>query len=108
MIFRLSVSSAVSTFFMTWLSTKGPFLSDRGNALPPLWRNYFLLLMISLSLTLRPRVLYPLVGTPHGVTGWRPPEDLPSPPPMGWSTGFMATPRTWGRLPCQRLRPALP
>src|SRR5439155_434018 len=28
--------------------------------------------------------------------------------PSGWSTGFMATPRTFGRRPFQRLRPALP
>ena len=35
-------------------------------------------------------------------------EVLPSPPPSGWSTGFMATPRTWaGRLPFQRFRPGL-
>src|SRR5438874_13773039 len=25
-----------------------------------------------------------------------------------WSTGFIALPRTAGRLPCQRLRPAFP
>src|SRR5262249_41784681 len=54
------------------------------------------------------RVRLPSVGTPHGVTGWRPPFDLPSPPPCGWSTGFIAEPRTVGRLPSQRLRPALP
>ena len=47
-------------------------------------------------------------GLPHGDTGCRPPDDLPSPPPSGWSTGFMATPRVWGRTPFQRLRPALP
>src|SRR5919109_3988917 len=62
---------------------------------------------LSDSLCLR-RVGLPSVGTPHGVTGWRPPLDLPSPPPCGWSTGFMADPRTDGRLPRQRLRPALP
>src|SRR6266571_270627 len=45
---------------------------------------------------------------PHGLVGWRPPEDLPSPPPSGWSTGFMATPRTDGRLFSHRARPALP
>src|SRR5207244_4628298 len=45
---------------------------------------------------------------PHGLVGWRPPEDLPSPPPSGWSTGFMATPRTEGRFPRHRLRPAFP
>jgi hypothetical protein len=27
---------------------------------------------------------------------------------MTWSIGFMATPRTVGRMPSQRLRPALP
>src|SRR6266700_48251 len=47
-------------------------------------------------------------GLPHGDVGFRPPEALPSPPPSGWSMGFIATPRTLGRLPCQRLRPALP
>ncbi len=47
-------------------------------------------------------------GLPQGDTGCRPPEDLPSPPPRGWSTGFMATPRVWGRTPFQRLRPAFP
>src|SRR3954452_338650 len=45
---------------------------------------------------------------PHGDVGWRPPELLPSPPPSGWSTGFIATPRVCGRTPFQRLRPALP
>src|SRR5213596_1961604 len=62
---------------------------------------------LSDSLCLR-RVRLPSVGTPHGVTGCRPPLDLPSPPPCGWSTGFIAEPRTAGRLPSQRLRPALP
>src|SRR5438093_6050589 len=63
---------------------------------------------MNLSVLLRFRVLYPLVGSPHGDTGWRPPDVLPSPPPSGWSTGFIATPRTCGRLPSHRLRPALP
>ena len=45
---------------------------------------------------------------PHGETGGRPPDDLPSPPPSGWSTGFIATPRTLGLMPSQRLLPALP
>src|SRR5687767_5296215 len=54
------------------------------------------------------RVFLPLVGLPHGVTGCRPPEVRPSPPPCGWSIGFIATPRTLGRQPSQRFRPALP
>ena len=48
------------------------------------------------------------VGTPHGVTGWRPGVVEPSPPPCGWSTGFIAVPRVCGRTPMWRLRPAVP
>src|SRR5215211_7842486 len=50
----------------------------------------------------------PSVGLPHGVTGDRPGVLLPSPPPCGWSTGFMTVPRTVGLMPRCRLRPALP
>lgn len=39
------------------------------------------------------RVFLPLVCTPHGLWLMRP-FCLPLPPPCGWSTGFMATPRT--------------
>src|SRR6266853_1662898 len=45
---------------------------------------------------------------PQGEVGGRPPDVLPSPPPSGWSTGFIATPRTRGRRPSQRVLPALP
>src|SRR5215472_17827 len=69
---------------------------------------YFRRRTINLLVRLLRRVLYPFVGTPHGVTGWRPPDVLPSPPPCGWSTGFIATPRTLGRLPSHRDLPALP
>src|SRR5689334_17901614 len=65
-------------------------------------------LTIILSVRLLLRVLNPRVGCPHGVTGCRPPEVFPSPPPCGWSTGFIETPRLCGILPSQRLRPALP
>src|SRR3954463_5268561 len=67
------------------------------------WRDRMIILSVALLL----RVRAPLVGLPQGVTGWRPPEVRPSPPPCGWSTGFLATPRVSGRLPIQRLRPAL-
>src|SRR5436305_10360776 len=67
------------------------------------WRLEMMNLVVDLFL----RVFLPLVGLPHGVTGWRPPEVRPSPPPWGWSTGFLATPRVSGRLPIQRVRPAL-
>ena len=54
------------------------------------------------------RVGKPFESWPHGDEGCPPPEVFPSPPPIGWSTGFIATPLTRGRRPFQRLRPALP
>ena len=54
-------------------------------------------------------VLTPSARLPHGVRGAsRPTGDLPSPPPCGWSFGFMTEPRTVGRVPNQRVLPALP
>src|SRR5205085_6574923 len=101
-------SFIVSIFWSRRSSTNGPFLELR--LMPYLFSLPRLRLRtISLSDSLCfERVRLPSVGTPHGVTGWRPPFDLPSPPPCGWSTGFIAEPRTAGRLPSQRLRPALP
>src|SRR3954449_375202 len=102
---RPPASCAVSAFFSSDSSTNGPFQTER--AIFYLfffaWRER----MIILSVALFERVRAPLVGLPHGVTGWRPPEVRPSPPPCGWSTGFLATPRVSGRLPIQRVRPAL-
>src|ERR1700751_163037 len=54
------------------------------------------------------RVRCPSVGPPHGVPGWRPGVVEPSPPPCGWSTGFIAVPRVCGRTPMWRFLPALP
>src|SRR4029077_7598434 len=54
------------------------------------------------------RVLPPLARTPVGLHGCRPPAVRPSPPPIGWLTGFMDVPRLCGLRPSQRLRPALP
>jgi hypothetical protein len=56
----------------------------------------------------RLRVEPPLAKTPVGLTGCRPPLVRPSPPPCGWSIGFIVVPRTCGRRPSHRLRPALP
>src|SRR3954471_9214060 len=56
----------------------------------------------------RGRVLPPFASTPVGEDGGGPPEVRPSPPPIGCLFGFMATPRTCGRRPSQRERPALP
>src|SRR5207248_8247490 len=66
-------------------------------------------LMMSLVVRLLTRVFRPLVCWPQGETGCGLPWPLlPSPPPCGWSTGFMARPRTVGRMPSQRDLPALP
>src|ERR1700751_3327917 len=54
------------------------------------------------------RVLPPLDRTPVGLHGCRPPAVRPSPPPIGWLTGFIDVPRLCGLRPIQRLRPALP
>src|SRR5215204_6789140 len=95
-----------STFFNRWSSTNGPFFRLRGMAYlrpRPVRRRRTMSFWDGLFLSrVRPS------GLPHGDTGCRPPDDLPSPPPSGWSTGFIATPRTDGRLPFHRLRPALP
>src|ERR1017187_5720475 len=87
------------------VSVNGPFLTDR-----PIYAYLFLLLCVTIHLSVRLllRVLNPRVGWPQGVTGGRPPEVLPSPPPWGWSTGFIVRPRLCGRLPSHRERPALP
>ena len=55
-----------------------------------------------------PRSLRPLADCPHGETGLLPPDVFPSPPPCGWSTGFIATPLVWGLLPLHLFLPALP
>src|SRR3979409_868928 len=63
---------------------------------------------MNLSVDLLLRVLYPLVGRPHGDTGGRAAAVFPSPPPRGAAAGLLGAPRTCGRCPIQRLRPALP
>jgi hypothetical protein len=68
-------------FFQQMMINKWTFLIERGTLCYP----YFWLrrLTIILSVRLFLRVLYPLVGTPHGETGCLPPEVRPSPPPCG-------------------------
>src|SRR5215831_5183630 len=100
-----------SIFLRRWASTKGPFLIERATDRLSYWLRTPLRrpLTMNLSVRLFLRVLRPLVFWPQGETGWGLPwPDLPSPPPCGWSTGFMARPRTVGRTPSQRVRPALP
>src|SRR5215207_3074389 len=98
----------LSTFRRRWSSTKGPFFRERGisclNPLPPPrqqrrrgLRSAFLGVGGKASSYLRaPRVRRRRTislsdgwsflrvrpsGLPQGDTGWRPPDDLPSPPP---------------------------
>src|SRR3970282_927155 len=83
-------SFIASIFFRRLSSTKGPFFSDLDMLKPrflPRRRT------MNSSVRLLLRVLYPLVGTPQGLTGCRPPEVRPSPPPCGVSTGVIETPR---------------
>ena len=54
------------------------------------------------------RVFPPLARTPVGLHGCLPPAVRPSPPPIGWLTGFIDVPRLCGLRPIQRFRPALP
>src|SRR5579871_3611041 len=54
------------------------------------------------------RVFPPLARTPVGLHGCLPPDVRPSPPPIGWLTGFIDVPRLCGLRPIQRFRPALP
>src|SRR5205807_9693923 len=60
------------------------------------------------SVCLLCRVRWPRAGLPHGVWGLPPAPLRPSPPPCGWSNGFMVIPRTAGRKPRHRVLPALP
>src|SRR3712207_9035544 len=62
-------------------------------------------IMSSVRLLLRVRAW---AGLPQGVLGWPPIGALPSPPPCGWSRGFITEPRTVGRRPLWRFGPPLP
>src|SRR5574341_2306651 len=91
-IFLSPPAFMTSTFFMRLSSTKGPFLIDLGTA-PSAYLLFVLLFRMYLLVALFFLVFLPS-GGPHGEQPGRPPDDFPSPPPSGWSTGFLATPRT--------------
>src|SRR4051812_12507985 len=100
-----------STFFDRCGSTNGPLRIERAMVVSLYWlrtpgrRPETMNLLVRLLV----RVVRPLVFLPQGETGCGLPwPDLPSPPPCGWSTGFIARPRTVGRMPSQRDLPALP
>src|SRR6195952_743139 len=90
---------AASAFLSREPSTNGPFQTERTMSGVPYFFRLWRLRRMNLLVDLFERVFLPLVGLPHGVTGWRPPEVRPSPPPCGWSIGFMTTPRLCGRQP---------
>ena len=75
----------------------GPFFEDRDTSCSPYALRAGERTMFCPLVLLR-RVRWPIAGWPHGLLGGMPVGDLPSPPPCGWSRGFMATPRTSGRL----------
>src|SRR5258708_37400138 len=97
-----------STFFTRAACTNGPFLMllamvsipDYCVALPR-FRPRTIIRCEAFFLL---RVLTPSF-LPHGLTTLRPPR---APPPSGRPTRFITSPRTSGRLPIQRLLPALP
>src|SRR6478735_12543022 len=85
--FLVPASFWTSTFFCRWSSTNGPFLRLRGISVQilrtqrlPVLRRRTISLSLGFFLRVRPS------GLPHGDTGCRPPDVLPSPPPCGWST----------------------
>src|SRR5690348_10808810 len=75
------------------------FRVDEGTLLQRATHYLTLFLTMNLSVALRWRVLLPMATLPHFVCGCPPIGALPSPPPCGWSRGFMAEPRTVGRKP---------
>ena len=93
-----------STFLSKLASAKGPFFSERDMLNPPYYfDNAFPSRLLTMSLldglffflVFRPRA-----GLPQGVHGpGRPTGARPSPPPCGWSFGFITEPRTVGRIP---------
>src|SRR5450756_673313 len=88
--FLVLAALSATIFSSRWPSTNGPFLMERPIV-------YFCFIgRPSRRVTIKRseglhffRVLKPLVITPQGVTGCPPPEVLPAPPPMGWSTGCL-------------------
>src|ERR1700709_584582 len=100
---------AASAFLSRDASTNGPFQTERTMSGVPYFFRLWRLRRMNRLVDLFERVFLPLVGLPHGVTGWRPPEGRPSPPPGGWSRGGLKTARLLrGHRPSQRVRPALP
>src|ERR1700755_2042088 len=80
---------AASAFFSSEASTNGPFQTERTMSGVPYFFRLWRLRRMNLSVDLFTLVFLPLVGLPHGVTGWRPPAVRASPPPSGWVVWVM-------------------
>src|SRR3954463_6073565 len=96
---------ATSAFLSREPSTNGAFQTERTMSGVPYFFRLWRLMRMNRLVDLFERVFLPLVGLPPGFTGGGPPGVRPSPPPCGWSMGFMTTPRLGGRQPSQRVRP---
>src|SRR3978361_1452597 len=71
---------AASALFSREPSTNGPFQTERTMSGVPYFFRLWRLMRMNLLVDLFERVFLPLVGLPHGVTGWRPPPGRASPP----------------------------
>src|SRR6266516_18518 len=89
MTFLVPLSFWTATFLIRWSSTKGPFFRLRG--IVRCSYRFFLLRRRTIirSLDLLAWRVRPS-GLPHGLTGGRPPELLPSPPPRRAATALPA------------------
>src|SRR5438046_10121448 len=76
----------------------GPFFDERDiYFLRPFFSRRRMMSLFEAFLGLRVRK--PRAGWPHGVLGLPPGPVLPSPPPCGWSRGFIVEPLTVGLTP---------
>src|SRR3979411_3405987 len=78
---------AASAFLSREPSTNGPFQAERTMSGVPYFFRLWRLRRMNRLVDLFERVFLPLVGLPHGVTGWRPPRGGPSAPPRGGGRG---------------------
>src|SRR3712207_363723 len=105
---RSFVRLSASIFSCSLASMYGPFLDDLDTKC---LLAYFRFVVRRRTIIGSVRLLFRVracTGFPHLVFGCPPIGALPSPPPCGWSRGFITDPRTVGRRPSHRLRPALP
>src|SRR6202050_3827366 len=78
---------AASAFLSSDPSTNGPFQTERTMSGVPYFFRLWRLMRMNRLVDLLERVFLPLVGLPHGVTGWGAAGGRPSAPPRGWVDG---------------------